>query len=244
MAESTESSGVYDLLAWLEVNKTRVRNAIIVLLVVIVAVAFYMWNKTDSEKKASNALLALPSGQFRTAPATPDDLLKVSNEYSNTKAAERAAILAAGALFSKGQYAEAKAQFEKFLSDHPSSDLKGQAAYGLATSLEAQGNADAAIAKYREVSTEFKDQNVAFQSKLAMARIYEAQNKPEEALKIYSDLQTSAAHFDVWRGEAAERRERVISAHPELAQKFPAPGEQIIEVTTPPDPNQPASTNK
>jgi len=45
-------------------------------------------------------------------------------------------------LFCGGRYADAQAQFQKFLDAHPGSSLPPQAALGVATSLDAQGKTD------------------------------------------------------------------------------------------------------
>ena len=238
MAETTtQSSDVYDLLAWLDVNKKRVITGLVIAGVVGTAVGIYLWQKKETEVKASAALLAVPSGLAHNAPQPKaEDFAKIAQEYPSSSAAERAELMAASTYFSQGDYAKAKDGFEKFVGSHPDSDLKPQALYGVAATTEAMGQTDAAITKYKELAQQYRTQSVGTRANLALSRLLESQNKFEEALKIYSDIDAPNAPQDMARGEAVERREWLMSEHPELRKtSSPQPQEQILEVTTPPE---------
>jgi TolA-binding protein len=241
--QPAQSDAFYDFLAWLDRNKKQVALGVGAVLVAIAGYGLYSWNKQSTELSANDALFALPSGmaQSRGTPAPkPDAYIKVAEEYRNTSAGERAEMLAAGSLFSNGDYAKSQAAFEKFMSDRPESPLKPQAAFGVAACLEAQGKADAAKAKYQEVAQQYRAKNVAPLAKLSQARMLETEGKLDEALKIYQEMEASTAQNDMWKGEAVDRKEKLFAHHPDFAKTHAPPKEQIIEVTTPPDPNAPA----
>lgn len=249
-SQSTESSWIYDFFAWLEVNKQRVLTGVILLAVVILAVGAYSWHKNKQEAEAGEALFAAtPNLGARNVTVTPEDYMKIAQEHPNTTAAERAELLAGAALFGRGDSAKAQTTFENFVSNHGNSELVSQAAFGVAACLEAQNKVDQAIAKYEEVARQYPHENVAPQAKLAAARLYEAKD-PAKAVKLYTDMEAAGGGPDMWKSEAIDRREKLLAKHPELRPAAPtskvissSPGEQVIEVTTPPAPDskQPAA---
>ena len=234
-ANSTQSSGFYDFLAWLDANWKKVVVGAVVVVLVVAAVAFYQWKQRQSEFEANKALLSVTITDLQsTNGVSADDFSKVAQQHPNTGAAQRAQLLAAGAAFEKGDYAKAQSQFQAVLSSGAPAGLKAQASFGLAAILEAQNNQDQALQKYQEVSRQFANENVAPQAKLAVGRIYEAQGKPEEALKIYNEIEKQA-QSEFWQGEAGQRKDRLVQSHPELKEQAAASSsEQVIEVTTPP----------
>lgn len=239
--QQAQADPLADFLIWLDRNKKQVGYSLIAVAVIGAAVGLYVWHKGEKETEANAALFALPSGftQSRNQqPANGEAFLKVADDYSGTSVAERAELMGAGVLFSSGKYKEAQAAFEKFLNDHPEAPnaLRAQASFGVASSLDALGNIDQAVAKYQAVEQQFRGENVVPLAALARGRILEMQNKSEEALKVYQNLESSSSPTDPWRTEAIDRREKLVARHPELASKYtPAPQEQILEVTTPPE---------
>lgn len=224
-AKSTQSSGIFDILAWLDANWRKVVAGAVLVVLVVAAIAFYQWNQRQSEINANKALLSVSyANADGTLSASPDQLSKVAQEHPNTSAALRAQLLAAGAAFEKGDYSAAQTHFQAVASANGPVDLKAQAAYGLAAVAEAQKNLDQALQKYQEVSRQFANEPVAAQAKLAIGRIYEAQGKPEDALKIYNELEKQT-QFDFWRGEASQRKEQIIRRHPNLKEQAAATGD-------------------
>ncbi|MBA4149562.1 MAG: tetratricopeptide repeat protein [Verrucomicrobia bacterium] len=238
-AKSTQSSGFYDFLAWLDANWKKVVIGAVGVVVVVAAIAFFKWKERQSEIDANRALFSLTGlSAMGTNGVSPDELAKIAQQHPNTSAGERAQLLAAGAAFDQGDYAKAQSHFDAVLKGSPAAGFKAQATFGVAASLEAQKNFDQAIQKYEEVARQYPKENVAPQAKLAIGRIYEAQGKPEEALKLYSEVQNKQDQFEYWQGEAAERKDRLVSRHPELKEQANAGfTDQIIEVTTPPAPD-------
>src|SRR5688572_25598411 len=100
---------VYDLLAWLEVNKKKVAIVALVLVVIGFGIATVRYMNDQKELNASGALLALKpmlTPATNVPVATPTELLKVAQDYSGTSAAERARLLAATGMFTEGRYAD------------------------------------------------------------------------------------------------------------------------------------------
>ncbi len=237
---TTESWDLNTLLEWLYVNRVRVGVTSAAVAVILAGVSLFTWKKTQDEVKANAELFALPplvGANAKAAPARAEDFQKVAQDFPDTRAAERAELLAAGILFGDGKYAEAQKGFAKFLEQREASPLQAQAAIGVAASLEAQGKTAEAIAKYQDVISKYPGQNIISPAKLTLARLLEGQNKPEEALKLYADLTRSNNPYDPWSAEAGERRELLLQKYPNLKPVPPA-------MAVPPAPSATISTSQ
>lgn len=217
----SREADVYDLLAWLEVNKSKVAVVVGIAIVVGFAVAVYRYTAEQKELKASSALLSLKPSLIpstNAAPADPSAYFKVAEEYSGTRAAQRAQYLGATALFDQNKYSEAENQFTKFLKDHGDSPWAADAAFGVAAAQEAQGKADA-IASYQNVTTKWPQSAVASQAELALARIYEAKGQPEQALAIYNRLTASSpgSASQMMNPEVMEKKADLLRRHQNLS---------------------------
>jgi tetratricopeptide (TPR) repeat protein len=221
-----ESLAFYNFLAWLDRNRKTVLVGALALLGLVVALAVMSWKRGQDELAASRAVFALPSvvAMRDQARPSPEAYLNMAREHANTAAGDRALLLGAGLLFEQGRFAEAQAKFEQFLDEKPDSPWQGQAALGIAASLEGQGRTEEAMAKYREVMTRYPNENVAPQARLNLARIH-AKTQPEEALRLYDELirPPGSPGFTAWSNEASDRRRRLLQQHPELAVTPEAP---------------------
>ncbi|MDB6024376.1 MAG: Tetratricopeptide 2 repeat protein [Verrucomicrobiales bacterium] len=235
-AESTNTHSHFDLMAWLATNFKLVIIGAGAVLVVGAGIGVYSWSKEQSEIKANEQLFAVPSIGLAKPTGSAENYLKTAQDNSGSPVGDRAELLAAGVLFQQGKYSEARAQFEKVLKNQTDASLQSEAALGLASCLDAEGKASDATTKYLDVISRFGTTPAASQSKLSLGRLYETQGKPEEALKYYEQLDKSANQYDAWRAAGVEKREQLLSKHPELAKAEPQlPPDQIIEVTTPPE---------
>jgi predicted negative regulator of RcsB-dependent stress response len=219
--ETTESTGLYEFLAWAEANKKRLMLAAVAVLAAIVALIVYSYFRDRREAQASESLLALralPSASTGAKAASPQEFLRVADDYASTSAGERALLLAAGNLFTDGNYAEAQAQFEKFKTSFGSSPLVSIAALGVASSLDAQDKVDAALAAYQDVAINYPDDPVAAHAKLAMASIYETKKQPEQELKVLDELSSKPAIYGDAAVEAMMRKEQLLQQYPDLAR--------------------------
>ncbi|MFO1499316.1 MAG: tetratricopeptide repeat protein [Verrucomicrobiota bacterium] len=220
-SEATQQSmGLYDFLAWVETNKKPLLIGVVAAIVLGFGYGIYQYSVHQKEFAASDALLklknSLGTGQNAAAP-DPAAYLQITRDYAGTGAAERALLLAATAYFDAGKYAEAHEQFVKFLREYPQSPFAATAGYGAAACLEGQGKRDEALAAYQNLSVRFPNSTILDEAKLAMGRIHEVKNQPEQALRDYEDL-IKAGTMTSAGAEAVQRKEAVLTKHPELAK--------------------------
>jgi tetratricopeptide (TPR) repeat protein len=219
-SESTESVGLYQFLTWVEVNKNRLVKGALVVVVIGFAITFVRWKTHQTELLASDELLSLRT-RLGAASATegPDakDFLAVAEKFSGTDAAERAELLAAGALFTSGDYTGAATAFETFAQRYPSHPMAASAAYGIGASLEAQSKTAEALKAYESVVSNYPTSSVADEAKFSLARIHEKSGRNEQAFKLYSELSNASSGF--WSTEAGTRRDRLAADYPDLAAK-------------------------
>lgn len=215
-SDTTESTLMYDFLAWLEVNKKRLAVGGIAIFVVGFAVSLVLYVRNDKEIRANDALLklGLPQASDRTPSVPASGYLKVAAEFAGTHAGARAQLLAAIGLFSENRYAEALAQFKKFKDDYPNDPAATEATLGMAACEEAQGNLDEALKTYQLLASGATAESA--QAKLGAARLLEAKNQPEQALKFYSEI-TQAGARSVWGAQARDLREQLLLKYPRLA---------------------------
>ena len=219
-SETSENTTLIDFLAWFEVNKNRLGA---VLLLIVAGSAGYMVYSNMAEGKeaeAAKAVLALRlpmNAPTNAIPPSASSFAKVAADYQGTTAAEHAVLLGAAALFNEAKYTEAQAEFQKFISMHPSSGFAGQAAFGVAASAEALGKADEAFKGYQMVVSGYGRTSVADDARMALARIHESRSQGAEALKFYDEV--SRPSNNSARGtEAMQYREQLLKKYPALVK--------------------------
>jgi predicted negative regulator of RcsB-dependent stress response len=220
-SEATQTVTAYEVLAWLEANKKALAVGFIAAVVIGFGVAAYRWKTEQKELAASDALLKLKpalGGSETAVPQDPSSYLRIAEQFPGTSTADRALLLAGSAYFENGKYAEAQAQFSKFLRDCPQSPFAATAAYGVAASLEAQGKKDEALAGYQNLSVRYPGASVLDDAKLGAARVYEGKKQFDSALRIYEELAKPAAGMGSATSLANDRRQALLAAHPELAK--------------------------
>lgn len=244
-SEPAASTAIFDILGWLETNKKRLLIAALAATAVGFGIATYRWKVHENEVAASSSLLQLKNPAIsRGATNLPSsgDYLKIEAQFSGTDAAERAALLAAGAFYTDGKFEEARQQFEKFLKNHADSVWAAEAAFGVAVSLDALNKLDDAVKAYQDVMTKHGASPVASQAQLALGRLYEVQGKPEQALKVYEELARAAA-MNSWAPEAASRKESLLAKFPNLVKAPPTTSTNAPSaVMAPAAPAKPAGT--
>ncbi len=240
---TTDSTKLYELLAWFELNRKRVVIWIGLGLLLCVVVYVYLYYRGQTEQAASRALLALrpPARGAAESGFSPADLLKVANDYGSTSAGERALLLAAGQLFADGNYAEAQRHFERFQKEHSGSPLASTAAFGTAASLDALDQIDAALAAYQSVVNQFPDDAVATRAQLAMGMLHEAKDQPDQAHRIYDQLSKRIGVGAMVR-EAEARLEKLENRYPQL-RPTNAPLPSAVSPAVPPPATTPASNS-
>ncbi|MGB8370685.1 MAG: tetratricopeptide repeat protein [Verrucomicrobiia bacterium] len=182
---------LFKLWPWLEANRIRIIWVSGVIVVAAGVISFYSWQRGQNEITAGKALTQMMSSIPRNATASQqaDLYLKIAADYQGTSAGQRALLQAAAMLFAAGRYADAQAQFQKFLDVHPDSFFAAQAALGVATSLDAQeGKTDLAAGVYQRIINTYSDAVAVDSARFALAQIDEHQGKLAEAANLYEAI--------------------------------------------------------
>ncbi len=205
VAETTSPTKLDLVLAWAVKHRQKLLIGLAVLAAAVLATSLYLWQKHRTEENASAELSRLRpqlTAEGAITPVPAANYLLIAERYPKTAAGLRARLLAAGALFAEGRFAEAKAQFDKFIRDYPRSQFREDALYGSATCLTAQGKPGEAAAIYKEIIARSTSSPVALRAKLALGRIYAAQNKLDEARRLFEEVaRTEGAGFLAYQAE-------------------------------------------
>ena len=190
-SQDAPAAVLFKLWPWIEANKTRVIVGAGVITVAIFLYSFVSWRGEQKEISAGQAM----TGMALTLPpnASPsqwaDAYFKIAGEYPDTRAGRRAALQGAAALFAANRFADAQAQFQKYLDAHPDGVFSASAALGVAASLEALGKSDSAASAYQQVLSGFSSDIVAVNTaKFALARIDGRLGKVADALNFYESI--------------------------------------------------------
>lgn len=218
-AQQTQTGDLYTFLGWLDKNRgALIKGAVVVVLAGII-VSFVLWRQGVKEVEAGEKLSSLLASAGQAGGISPESLLKVSADFSGTRAAARAQLAAAGQFFTEGKYAEAQTQFQKFLSDDSSNPLAPQASLGLAASLEAQKKSAEATAAYKGIVDRKQDAAATGQARFALARLYQADGKLVQARDLYMELANDP--YSMGGAEAATKLNELLQKHPELRPSTP-----------------------
>jgi predicted negative regulator of RcsB-dependent stress response len=202
---------------WIEANKNRIIGGAGIIAAAILLIYFFSWQREQREIAADKALtqmfVSLPPDT--SASQLAGLYLQIAAKNPGTLAGQRALLQGATALFDAGRYADAQAQFQKFLDAYQGSSFAVQASLGVAACLDAQGKLDLALAAYQQVISGFADATAVNAAKFAIARIYEAQGKFGDAFTYYADV---AQHSNPNGSLASEAVQHAM----ELKAKLPA----------------------
>ncbi|MGN6554948.1 MAG: YfgM family protein [Verrucomicrobiota bacterium] len=216
-SDITQSAAFYKSWAWAEAHKKQLILGVAALVVVGCAVGLFVWQQNQKQVSASEALTKIATQSSAAGkPAPAETFLKVAADYPKTDAGARALLIAGARFFADGKYAEAQAQFQKFLSENQGSDFSDQAQIGVAASLEAQGKTAEAIKAYKDIAERHSTDSVAPQAKLALGRLYEAQGNLTSARDYYE--QTARSDYGIIGQEAGMHLEELLAKNPALAQ--------------------------
>ncbi len=218
-------------MTFLEVYKKQIGIAI---LLGAVAATFGYAHTVNQKNKEAEAATALAMVELNVPPAAPgakpaepkpDEYFKVATDHAGTGAAEHALFRGALALFEADKFTEAQQKFEEFVGKYPDSAVKPMAELGAAASLESLKQLDKAAEAYQRIITSYATHTVATQAKLGLGSVHEQKGQAAQALKLYDEVAAvrPGTTPSGWSNEASSRKERLLSAHPELAVKAPAP---------------------
>ncbi len=229
-----ESNLLLDAWVWFEKNRKPVIIGVAAVTAAGLLAGTMAWSKKQKQIVAGEALskvlLAQMMSQNRADAA--DGLLKVAGSYAGTAGGAQAQLLAAGALFADGKYADAQGQFEKFNREYVGHVLAPQGKLGIAACLAVQGKTEDAARAYKDLAERYPNANTTSQARFALGSIYESQGKLEDAVTLFEQVARSEMNTTLGN-EAGMRAEEIRVKLPPI----PMPA-----VTTPPAPTT-TSTN-
>jgi len=223
-SDVTHLEKMLKLWAWFEANKKQVKLGAIIVAVLAVVISIFVWQRSEKERKAGEALsdvfvpLAMAAPNARVSGV--DGYQKVALAYPNHEAGAQAMLLAATGLFGDGKFKEALAEFDAFARQHPESALIGQTLLGRAACFDALNQTNEAATAYKTLIDQHPTEPMIPQAKFALARLYEAQGKLEQARNYYEEVGNN--RYSSIGSEAGIRLEELLQKHPELVPSTPS----------------------
>jgi predicted negative regulator of RcsB-dependent stress response len=222
---------IFKLWPWLEANKTRLIGAGAA--VVVVAGIFYFISSQKEQREiaagqALSLLMVNPPGNAGSSQMA-EAFEQIAAKYAGTAAGLRAQLQAGAALFNAGSYADAQAQFQKYLDAGVTGPLAATAQLGVAASLEAQNKLDLAVPAYQKVTSVYAGTASVLPAEFALGRITEQQNKLTEALSHYENAARSAQGSAL--AQEAAMRASALKAKTAAAAPKPAAAPMAITNT-------------
>jgi TolA-binding protein len=185
-----ESPVLFNAWTWIEKNRKPVILGVAGVAIAGLVIGYMSWAGAEQERTAGQALsqVLYQQADKQVTGGAAEELLKVANANSGTKAAGQALLLAASDLFKAGKYAEAQSAFEQFGKDYAGNPLAGQALYGSAAALAAQNKWADAARIYQESLDRHPTSPIANQARYSLAAAFAAQGKIEDAVKRYEEV--------------------------------------------------------
>lgn len=226
-AQDATTVWFFKLWPWIEDNKKWI---IAVTGIIIAGALGFYYVSSQREQREIDAGRALTEAMISGGAPSADNLLKISADYPSTMAGQRAWLQGAASLFAAGRYADAQAQFQKFLDAHPDGTFSDQAALGVAASLDAQGKEELAVGAYQRILNGSSDAMAVSVAKLATARIFESQGKLKEALTFYEEVARANPNSSL----ASEAAVRAMQIETKETKSKPAPASAAPTAPTAP----------
>ena len=155
------------------------------LVVVAVAVGIYLWQRQAADQ-AETAASRLAEAQDKTA------LERIAQDYAGKEPGAQALIRLADLDFQASLFAEAGANYQKFLNQFPNHALAESALLGLAAVAEAQGNFPDAQRQYIQLAGTHPRGFAVMAAWLGEARCLEAQGQKKQARQKYQEVMAAA----------------------------------------------------
>jgi len=153
-----------------------------VLIVGVGGLGYYYYLQDQRDQLESTAHAALLQAK------TPEEFIKVADQYPTTTQATLALAKAAGSSFDKRDYTTAIADYQRIVQNNAVDPaLRDSAQLGVAACLEATGKPDDAISAYLEVARHGAKSPYAPFAYTAAARLYEEKGDKDNQLKILSE---------------------------------------------------------
>jgi len=213
------------------------KNALTILLVVMIAIAGFNFYTSRKKSHAAEATIKL-----NTAQSIPDLEAIVAN-YGDTQPAQMAMIALAKQYYETSDYEAALNEYDKFLAEYPKSRLAEIAKLGRVFCIEAHGTDGALEDSMQAYAAFVKDAPKSFlipQAVFGQARCLSRLNRKDEARIIYEDFITNnpdnpwllqAQDFLDRLGDANEAAAGVKTAEPQIEDAAAPEAKEIAEKT-------------
>jgi tetratricopeptide (TPR) repeat protein len=199
---------------------------LVALVVVVGGLGYYFYLQNQREELEASARAVLVQAK------TPEELIKVADQFPGTDQATLALLGAAAASFDKRDYDAALKDYQQIAQDSKTNaDLRGSAQIGIASSLEAAGKTDDAINAYLEVAQQDAKNPYAPFAYQSAARIYEERGDKDNEQKILSEAASLDPNSAFVKQAQYKLKELMAAAQPPMT------------VQVPPTPSTPASTS-
>jgi predicted negative regulator of RcsB-dependent stress response len=180
------------------------------------AFGYYYYLQNQRDEAETNARVALVKA------TTPEEFLKVAEQFPHTDQAMLAILRAADASLDKHDYDAALDDYRKITDNVAiSAQWHDTAELGIASASEAGNNTDRAIAAYLEVAQRGDKSPYAPYAYNAVARIYEQRgdkNSERQVLEEAAALDPGSAFT-----KQAQNKLKELTAAPQPSMSFPVP---------------------
>jgi len=202
------------------INWRMVAYPIVVAVVVLFCgFGYYYYQQSVKEQLASQA------GEAIAQAKTPEQLVKVADQFPTTDQATLALLSAAGQSFDKKDYAAATKSYQRALSiTDENSYLHDSAQVGLAATFDALGNTEEALHAYMAVAHRGNNSPYAPFACQALASIYEQRGDKSNERQILSELAGLGSDSPFVKDAAAKLKEFTSANDAPLSSPQTNPG--------------------
>jgi tetratricopeptide (TPR) repeat protein len=187
------------------------------LVVAVGGFGYYFYLQNQREELEASARAALVQAK------TPEDLVKVADQFPHTDQAMLALQSAADGSFAKRDYAAAIQDYQRIIQTVTiDAELRDSAQLGLASSLEASGKADDAIKAYLEVAQRGAKSPQAPFAYNAVARLYEERGDKDNERKIMTEAASLDPDSPFVKQAQFKLKELTAAAQPTMTVPIPA----------------------
>jgi len=196
---NTKTSGINN---FIQKNWKTLIILSVAVIVLVGLISLFKANSKQNEYNASKYLARIETyfleGRYEDALYAPDSLplirnekikglIKIVEEYSSTKAGDRAALYTADAFYQLGKYVEAKTYYEKAITSKIS-DIKVGGYAGVGACNERDGKLEDAAKNYLKAVELIDEDGLKLRYMYFAGLCTEKIGKKDDAIKIYRDI--------------------------------------------------------
>jgi len=187
------------------------------LVVAVGGFGYYYYLQNQREELEGSARAALLQAK------TPEELIKVADQFPGADQATLALLGAADGSFAKRDYAAAIQDYQRIIQTVTTDpELRDSAQLGLASSLEANGKTDDAINAYLEAARRGAKSPCAPFAYNAVARLYEERGDKDKEREILTEAASLDSDSPFVKQAQFKLKEMAAAARPPLTIPVPA----------------------